>query len=164
MHNFNQLDSENKVTYHHQLSACATSLGGKNFFLKMIEDIRCSKPHPIMSKGLRFHFSHGTISWNKVIFQDKFTLLTTARTNESKQNNLLPDKSDKSYKKILNLTRALRPITFTFKPKNSADGDGFSIEVFDIIDEHTTRLNPLFDAIFFCSIDTLKKILSYKTN
>jgi len=31
-----------------------------------------------------------------------------------------------------------------------------------VIDEKTTKLNPVFDALFFCSVETVKKILNFK--
>ncbi len=162
MCDFNTLDDDAKKRYHHQLLECATALGGKNFFLNMLEAIRKTKPHPLMAKQCEFRFSHGSIRWDKVIFQDKLTLLSKVRIQESKQGNLLPKQSHQSYKKVLNLVRTLQPITFHVKPKQRKDGDGFSMKALDMINDNTTRLNPLFDAIFFCSIDTVKKILSYQ--
>jgi hypothetical protein len=96
-----------------------------------------------------------------VIFNDKLQLLLKARVNESKQNNLLPSPKEKSYKKILNVVRTLKPIVFHVHPANKEDGYGFFFQAFDIIDENTTKLNPIFDALFFCSVDTVKKVLNY---
>ncbi len=162
MRDFNHLDTAAKTDYHHQLLNCATALGGKNFFLHMLEAIRKTKPHPLMAKSCEFHFSHGSIRWDKVIFQDKLTLLGNVRIRESKQGNLLPKQQHETYKKVRNLVRTLHPITFRVKPKQRKDGDGFSMKAFDVIDEHTTQLNPIFDAVFFCSIETVKKILAYQ--
>jgi hypothetical protein len=39
---------------------------------------------------------------------------------------------------------------------------GFFFQPFDVIDENTTKLNPVFDALFFCSVDTVKRILNYE--
>ena len=109
-----------------------------------------------------FHDELGTISWNKVIFQDKLQFLLKARINESKQNNFLPSSNEKNYKKILNIVRTLKPVVFHVKPTRKEDGAGFFFQPFDVIDEHTVKLNPLFDALFFCSIDTVKKVLNYE--
>jgi hypothetical protein len=85
-----------------------------------------------------------------------------ARVDEEKNGNFLPKKDDKAYKNVLNLVRALNPIEFEAQPKNLKDGDGFKLHAFDIVDENTTRLNPVFDAVFFCSVDTVKKVLAYE--
>jgi len=162
MCDFNNLDDAAKQAYHEQLTAAADALGGQNYFLQLLEAIRKTKPHPLVAKNSEFKFSRGAVYWDKVIFHDKITLLLKVRIKESERGNLLPEKNDSSYKKVLNLVRTLKPITFDVKPKNLKDGDGFRMQAFDIIDENTTRLNPLFDGIFFCSIDTVKKVLNYE--
>lgn len=161
MCDFNTLSDEEKKLHHEKLLHCANNFGGKNFFLHLLEAIRETKPHPLVSTNTSFHIELGSITWDKVIFNEKLQLLLKARVNESKQNNLLPEVDAKNYKKILNLLRTLRPIVFHVKPANKEDGHGFFFQPFDIIDENTTKLNPLFDALFFCSIDTVKKVLNY---
>ncbi|MCH9813343.1 MAG: hypothetical protein K0U47_05300 [Epsilonproteobacteria bacterium] len=162
MCDFNNLDDSAKQAYHEQLSKHAQAFGGNNAFLQLIEAIRQTKPHPLIAKECEFRLSLGTIKWQKVIFKDKLTLLMQERIHESKRGNFLPPKEEKSYKNVLNLVRTLKPIEFRVQRKNRQDGEGFSIHAFDIIDENTTKLNPLFDALFFCAIDTVKKVLSYK--
>ena len=103
----------------------------------------------------------GTIKWNKVIFNDTLQLLLKARVNEGKQGNFLPKSDEKNYKKILNVVRTLKPIVFHVKPAQKEDGAGFFFQPFDTIDEEKTKLNPVFDALFFSSIETVKKILNY---
>jgi len=161
MCDFNNLDENEKEKYHKMLNECAESFGGVNFFLQLLEGIRKQKPHPLTAKHSEFKFSRGHIRWEKVIFKDKLTLLLKVRVNESKNGNLLPSKDDKNYKNVMNLIRTLNPIEFVVTPKNLNDGEGFSFHAFDKIDEETTRLNPIFDAMFFCSVDTIKKVLSY---
>lgn len=161
MCDFNNLDDAAKAAYHNQLTKCADAFGGTNFFLQLLEAIRKTKPHPLMAKHCEFRFSRGMVKWEKVIFKDKFTLLTKIRVNENEDGNLLPAEDDASYKKVLNLLRTLQPIEFTVTPKNNNDGPGFSVHAFDIVDKKTTRMNPVFDALFFCSVDTIKKVLSY---
>ena len=161
MCDFNALDDAAKKAYHEQLTACADAFGGTNFFLQLLEAIRKTKPHPLMAKNCEFRFSRGNITWNKVIFKDKITLFMQTRTGESERGNFLPDADDKSYKKVMNLVRTLAPIRFDVKPKNMKDGEGFQVEPFDRIDETTTRISPLFDILFFCSVDTAKKVLAY---
>jgi hypothetical protein len=161
MCDFHNLNDEEKQLHHEKLLDCANRFGGKNFFLQLLEAIRETKPHPLTAGNSSFDIELGSIVWNKVIFNDKIQLLLKARVNESKQDNLLPNKDEKNYKKILNLVRTLRPIVFHVTPADATEGKGFFFQPFDMIDEHKTKLNPLFDAIFFCSIDTVKKALNY---
>jgi hypothetical protein len=162
MCDFNALTDEEKKLHHEKLLQCANNFGGKNFFLQLLEAIRETKPHPLMAGNSEFNIGLGTIKWNKVIFNDKLQLLLKARVNESKQNNLLPAKDEKNYKKILNVVRTLKPIVFHVRPAQKEDGPGFFFQPFDVIDENTTKLNPVFDALFFCSVDTVKKVLNYE--
>ena len=162
MCDFNNLNEESKAFHHKQLLACAESFGGVNFFLQLLEGIRKTKPHPLLANNSTFRFSRGTIKWNKVIFNDKLTLLLKVRVGENANNNLLPSKEDKSYKKVMNLLKTLGVIEFEIVPKNLNDGEGFTCKVFDKASEKVSTLNPIFDALFFCSVDTVKKILNYK--
>ncbi len=162
MCDFNSLSDEEKKLHHDKLLQCANNFGGKNFFLHLLEAIRETKPHPLIAANSEFDMELGSIKWNKVIFNDKLQLLIKARVNEGKQDNLLPGKEEKSFKKILNLVRALKPIVFHVKPANKEDGPGFYFQTFDVIDENKTKLDPLFDAVFFCSVANIKKVLNYE--
>jgi len=161
MCDFNNLDSAAKTAYHNQLLKCAEAFGGVNYFLQLLEGIRKSKPHPLTAKNSEFRFSRGIVKWEKVIFKDKLTLLTAIRVNENKDGNLIPSTDDKSFKKVMNLLRTIQPIEFLIMPKNNKDGEGFTFHAFDIVDKETTKINPIFDAVFFCSVDTIKKVLTY---
>lgn len=161
MCDFNILTDEEKKVHHEKLLKCANDFGGKNFFLHLLEAIRETKPHPLTSGSKKFEIDLGTISWNKVIFEDKLQLLLKARKKESEQDNLLPDKEEKSYKKVLNVVRTLKPIVFHVRPSDPKDGSGFFFQPFERIDENKTKLNPLFDAIFFCSVESVKQALNY---
>jgi len=162
MCDFNNLDDTQKLYYHQLLLNAAQKFGGKNLFLHLLEAVRQTKPHPLIAGNREFSVPElCTIQWNKVIFNDKLQLLLKARIKESQQNNLLPPKEDKSYKKVLNLVRTLKPIVFTVRPMHKEAGAGIIFQPFEIIDDETTKLNPLFDAIFFCSIETVKKVLNY---
>jgi hypothetical protein len=161
MCDFSSLSEEEKKFYHEKLLEYANNFGGTNYFLQLLEAIRDAKVHPLISPTLEFKMPLGSISWSKVIFNDKLQLLLKERLNESKQNNLLPSKDAKNYKKVLNLVRTLKPIVFKVQP-SSGETKEFYFQPFDIIDENTTKLNPIFDAIFFCSIATVKRVLSYK--
>ena len=162
MCDFSTLTDEEKKLHHEKLLQCANNFGGKNFFLQLLEAIRETKPHPLTSGNSEFKIELGTIKWNKVIFNDKLQLLIKARVNESKQDNFLPKPDEKNYKKILNVVRTLKPIVFHVKPVVKEDGPGFFFQPFDTADESKTKLNPVFDALFFCSVDTVKKVLNYE--
>jgi len=162
MCDFNTLTDEEKKLHHEKLLQCANNFGGKNFFLQLLEAIRETKPHPLTAGDSEFRIELGTIKWNKVIFNDKLQLLLKARVNESKQDNFLPNPDEKNYKKILNVVRTLKPIVFHVKPAVKEDGPGFFFQPFDAVDENKTKLNPVFDALFFCSVDTVKKVLNYE--
>ena len=162
MCDFNTLTDEEKKLHHEKLLDCANNFGGINFFLQLLEAIRETKPHPLANRNMAFDIELGSITWNKVVFNDKLQLLLKARKNESKQDNLLPAKDEKNYKKVLNVVRTLKPIVFRVTPANKEDGAGFFFQTFDVIDDEKTKLNPVFDAIFFSSVDTVKKVLNYK--
>ena len=159
MCDFNNLSDEEKSKYHQLLTDTANIFGGINNFLQLLEAIRDRKPHPIIASECLFRFSQGSITWGKVVFNDKLALLLKSRINESKQGNFLPHKDSKQYKKVLNLVRTLSPIVFEVTLK---DESSFSMHPFDKIDDDVTMLNPIFDAIFFCSVNTVKKILTYE--
>ncbi len=162
MCDFNNLSDEQKLLHHEQLLKCAEAFGGVNFFLQLLEGIRKAKPHPLSGKNSGFTFEYGSVKWNKVVFQDKVTLLMKTRITESEQGNLYPPEGSSAYKKVNNLIRTLSPIEFKIEPKYRKDGEGFSFKAFDKIDEKVTLLNPIFDAVFFCSIDTVKKVLNFR--
>lgn len=162
MCDFNNLTDEEKLLYHQKLLECAKNFGGKNFFLQLLEAIRETKPHPLTAANSEFNIGLGSIKWNKVIYNDKLQLLIQARIKESEQDNFLPYPDAKNYKKVLNVVRTLKPIVFHVQPALKEDGPGFFFQPFDTIDESKTKLNPIFDALFFCSIETVKKILNYK--
>jgi len=163
MCDFNTLTDEEKKQHHEKLLQCANNFGGKKFFLNLLEAIRETKPHPLTAGNSEFKIEEGAIKWNKVIFNDKLQLLLKARVKESEQDNLLPKKDEKNYKKILNVVRTLKPIVFHVKPADPQDGPGFFFQPFDVIDDNKTKLNPLFDAMFFCSVETVKKALNYES-
>ena len=162
MCDFNALTEEEKKRYHDELLESAMNFGGKNFFLQLLEAIRETRPHPLTARNCEFRIELGSVTWNKVIFNDKLQLLLKARINEGKQDNFLPGTDAKEYKKVLNVVRTLKPIVFHVKPVVKEDGPGFFFQPFDMIDEHKVKLNPLFDALFFCSVETVKRILNYE--
>ncbi len=159
MKDFNPLDLYSKETLHYKYSECAKAIGGKNYFLKLLEAIREAEPHPLMSKSCKFHFSLGSVRWSKPIFKEKLVLLQHIR-RVTKDGNIFPKKGTKSHKSIMNLLRMLHPITFQVHAKNKKDGQGFTFHAFDIINESTTRINPIFEAVFFSRVNQVKKLLN----
>jgi hypothetical protein len=162
MCDFHNLSDEEKLHYHKLLLTCATNFGGLNFFLQLIEALRDASSHPLCSRHQDFLFDLGTIRWGKVIFNDKVQFIEKMRKEKHENGNFLPNTESKDYKRTLNLIRTLSPITFSVRPSLREDGEGFDFKAFDIIDDKTTRINPIFDALFFCSVGMVKAILEYR--
>ena len=162
MFNFNNLSPEKKETLHQQLTTCANNFGGQNFFLQLCEEIREAKAHPLCSRHQDFLSEFGTIRWGKIIFNDKVQLIEKIRQNRKESANILPSQGDKSHKKVLNLVRTLAPLTFSVRPSLRDSGEGFDFPAFNQLDDKTITLNPIFEALFFANIETVKKILTYK--
>ncbi|MCK5855378.1 MAG: hypothetical protein KAG56_09160 [Sulfurovaceae bacterium] len=162
MCDFNNLTDEEKLQAHQLLLTTANKYGGVNFFLQLIESIRNAETHPLCSRHRDFLFEYGDVRWTKVIFNDKIQLIQKIRQENHTDKNFLPSKASKDYKRVLNLLRTLDPIVFSVRPALRDKGEGFDFPAFDKIDENTTHLNPLFDALFFCSMDMVKRILNYK--
>ena len=133
-----------------------------NSFLKLLETIKNTSPHPLISKSSLLRFPKGLIKWNKNVHRDNLTILSTrmnARTEENQ--NLMVSKEDKSYKNVVNMLRSLGPLNFTVAMNNESDGKGFTFKAFDIIDEDTTVMNPIFEIFFFCPVNVTKKVLNF---
>jgi len=160
MSHFQNLPENEKLELQEQLANLAQKFGGQNPFLNFLEDIRSTKPHPLISAYCDFKTKSASIYWEKVIFKDKLELLLKLRLTESQQDNLLPDPKQKGYKKALNLVKTLRPILFELETKESQEST--TIEPLIIYSKDKTKLNPLFDALFFLSVENVKRILSYK--
>ena len=160
MTDYNSLDDITKEDFRKQINDCAQSLGGKNYFLQLLEAIRAEHHHPLMAKDLSFRFKHGIVKWKKVIFKDKVQLLIKLLKNSEINSNLMPKNGDKNYKTTMNLLRTLGPMKFKIQPKNSNDGDGYILHPFDIIDENTSQINFMFDVVFFLPLYIVKKVFN----
>ena len=161
MCDFNNLSDEEKLHYHNLLLTSANNYGGKNFFLQLVETLRSSSPHPLISRHQDFLFDLGDVRWGKTIFNDKIELIKETRKQRSQEKSFLPNKEDKNYKRIFNAIRTLEPIMFSVRPKFRDDGEGFDFKAFETKEDIVT-LNPLFEALFFCSVDVVRKILNYE--
>ena len=158
MINYNSLNSDEKQDLKKQLSKHASLIGGKNHFLRLIEAIRLSRPHPLMAKEACFRFDKGNIRWEKVIFKEKVNLLITLIRDKDRNNNLMPKDGDRNYKTVMNLLRTIGPMKFEIRPKNSKDGDGFKLSPIEIIDKNTCEINFMFEILFFLPIQLIKKM------
>lgn len=159
---FHQLSDAEKILLRDQLLSYAAAIGGKNSFLKLLETIHRTSPHPLVSKTGLLRFPKGLIKWNKNVHRDNLSLLSTrlnARTDENQ--NLMASPEDKNCKNVTNMLRSLSPLTFTVAMNNEADGAGFSFKAFDIIDENTTVITPMFEIFFFCPVNVAKKLINF---
>ncbi len=162
MCDFNNLTDEQKQHFHTILMTAANNYGGLNFFLQLIEALRDNTPHPLTSSHQDFLFDLGDIRWGKTIFKDKVELIKETRLNRIQEESFLPLEDEKKHKKILNLIRTLEPITFSVRPSLRDDGEGFDFKAFNTNGKKQVTLTPLFEALFFCSVDTVKQILNHK--
>lgn len=139
------------------LNECAIAVGGKNFFLTLAETIRSTREGIIVGEKKQINYTNGTMTWNKTLHADNWRLLIESAKVRTKDGNILLPAEDKRHKNILNMIRTLKPLTFTVKPNNSEDGEGFSFAALEVIDNQTTRISPIFKAMFVMPIEVLKK-------
>lgn len=163
MCHFHQLPDAEKILLRDQLLTYAASIGGKNAFLKVLETIRHTSPHPLISKTPLLRFPKGLIKWNKSVHRDNLALLSLQMNLRNEENqNLMAPKEHKSHKNVTNMLRALGTLTFTVTMNSETDGKGFEFNAFDMPDEATTLVNPFFEIIFFCPVNITKKLLNFE--
>jgi len=136
----------------------AEIIGGKNFFLQMIEDIRSEKQSILLNKSCRANFSYGKISWTKSIFPETFTELLHSIRREDKLGDIFAELPPKNYKRVMNTVKTLKPITIDFQGENGT----FTIPIIDASTPKKSRFSMLFKIIFFYDFDFVKKSLNYK--
>ena len=143
----------------------AKNVGGNNFLLSLLEAMKTKKPHALCEKSSQIASNNTIIKWNKVVFKDKVDLLQSIldqhKTSQNQSLNILDELNEKKRKNIINMVRALTPIEFFVIPQNPNDGAGFSFKIFETISESEVTLNPIFSAMFFCSVDFTKKALKH---
>ena len=160
MIDYDSIGNDQKQAFKNQLIENATSLGGKNHFLSLIEAIRISGPNTLMAKDASFQSNKSLIKWNKVIYKDNVhPLMKIIQYNDSHQNLMLKE-GDHNYKEIKNLVRTISPIKFEVKPKNKKNGDGFIFNFIDIVNKDTCRLSFMFEVMFTLPIKLIKKIFN----
>ncbi|MEA3498363.1 MAG: hypothetical protein U9R16_04805 [Campylobacterota bacterium] len=155
---FNNLSNEEKLKIQKIVFNCMETIGGRNYFLGMIESVKEAKQHPLLNKTSKCHFQNGTIQWGKEIYKDKVVTLKNMLIASDKDNILDCDDA-KMKKNIINVVKTLGKIEFTIKTKET---EGFVFKPFNTIDENTVELDPLFQIIFFDSLNNTKRILDYK--
>ena len=145
---------------------CAKTVGGTNFFLGLIEAIKEKKPNALIESSCKVESKELNITWNKIIFKDKSDLLEEVlrshKSYEDQDFNILEDENQKKRKKILNMVKTLAPLEFRVSVKNSQEFAGFEFKVFESVDDDYVKINPVFAAIFFCSVEYTKKALKYQ--
>ncbi|MEA3513051.1 MAG: hypothetical protein U9R37_05565 [Campylobacterota bacterium] len=155
---FNNLSADEQINIQKIVLDCMEILGGRNYFLGMIEDIKESKQHPLLNKTGKCHFKHGTITWGKEIYKDKVEALKSLLINHQEEN-ILTVKNEKLNKDVKNTIKTLGKLNFLIEIK---DGNSFTFNPFKTINETDVELNPLFQIIFFDSLNNTKRILDYK--
>jgi adenine-specific DNA methylase len=167
MCNFNNQSEETKMLIHLFMEKAAQKVGGMNFLLGLIEAMRTKRPSPLMLKECQIASNNTIIKWNKVVFKDKVDvieqILVAHKEAQEKDFNILNEENKKKKKNITNMIRALSPIEFVVTPQNPNDGEGFSFQVFDVVDENNVKLNPIFVAMFFCTPEFTKRAIRYES-
>ena len=156
---FNNLTQEKRDILQQEILDTAMSMGGKSFFLQMINDIKSSSEHPLSHQSCDFRFMYGKIKWNKPIYKKTLNTLFKAIRYQEKEGVLLDKNFPKEYKSRLNMIKTLKPLEIIIKTQ---DCDAYSCKIFDIIDDDKTEVSTLFKVIFFYNIDFVKKILNNK--
>lgn len=157
---FNKLEKNIKEELHQEFTNYANILGGKNFFLKMIEDIRAEKPNPLLNKTGTFHTSKAKLTLSKSMFKDTYTTLFDSIRREERNGDMLDGIEPKEYKATMNMMRTLKNTKITVTSKES--DESFSFDILDTQEEKKTKVTFTFKAIFFYHLDEAKKALSYE--
>ena len=158
---FNKLDKNIKEELHQEFENYSNILGGKNAFLKLIEDIRAEKPNPLLNKTGTFHTPKVKVTLSKSMYKDTFAALFEAIRREEKKGDMLDGIAPKEYKATMNMMRALKVVTLTFESKGEEE-KSFTFPILDTREEKKTKVTFAFKAIFFYHLDEAKKVLSYK--
>ena len=159
---FNDLNLETKKQLNTQLTQYANNIGGMNFFLQMIEDIRDEKPSSLLNKTAVYHYKNGRISWGKSIYKDTLTLLFSAIRKEEKDGDMLNDLSPKAYKETMNMMRALKPVTITIASNDESAQNSFTFNILDSSEAKKTKIDLMFKIIYFYNIEFAKDALNFK--
>ena len=155
---FNNLSHDEKLEIQKIVIKCMNAVGGRNHFLGMIENVKESSQHPLLNKTAKYHFETGTISWGKQIFKEKIFALKNMFIQHT-DDNILTVKNEKLNKELRNCIKTMGKLEFIIQPK---EGDAFTFTPFHTISEENIEASPLFQIIFFDSLNNTKRILDYK--
>lgn len=155
---FNNLSHDEKQEIQKKVLEVLEVVGGKNHFLGLIEDVKESSQHPLMNKTGKYHFPNGTITWGKQIFKEKVVALKNMFIQHS-EDNILAIQNEKLQKEVQNSIKTLGKLNFVIETK---DGQKFEFQPFVTISETNVEVNPIFQVLFFDSINNTKRILDYK--
>ena len=158
---FTDLSAEEQEAFHEKLTECADKIGGRNFLLQLIEDVKREKDSPLASKEKHFSFSKGLIQWNKAIYQDTLDLLFTAILRVEREGDMMKGLKEKEKKRVENMLKTLAPVSLDIKPKNIKDGEGFSMSIIERVEGETSSVSLLFRTLFFYNTDFAKTALAY---
>ena len=158
---FNKLDEHTKKSLHEEFSNYAKLMGGENFFLNIVEEIRALKPSGLLNTSGTFHTKKAKISLNKAIYKETLSSLLDAIRKEEKDGDILDGLNPKEYKTTMNIIRTLKPVTITFVSKED-ENSSFTFSILDTSIEKKTKVTFAFKAIFFYHLDEIKKVLFYK--
>lgn len=159
---FNELPLDKKNQLHNEVLAYANSIGGINFFLQLIEDVKKEKINPLLNKTSIYNFSKGKMTWEKLIYKDTLTLLFNAMRKEEKDGDMIAGLNPKDYKLCMNMMRTLRPVKLYVNPRKEEDGEGFSFSILDTSEDKKTKVTVIFKMIFFYNTNFAKEVLSYE--
>lgn len=157
---FNKLEVSQKETLHNEFVNYSKILGGENFFLKTVEEIREQKLTPMLNESGVFHTSKCKITLSKTIYKETLSLLFDAIRREERTGDLLNEIAPKEYKSTMNMIRTLKPVTVRLEYKDT--GESFSFNILDNSVEKKTKVTFAFKAFFFYNLKELKKVLFYK--
>ena len=155
---FNNLSHEEKLETQKIVLKCMEVVGGRNHFLGMIESIKESAQHPLLNKTGKLHYSNGTISWGKQIFKEKVFALKDMFIKHQ-DDNILTINNEKLSKEIRNCLKTMGKLEFVITSKDDAE---FKFLPFKTISETNVETTPLFQIIFFDSLNNTKRIIDYK--
>ncbi|MBD3840757.1 MAG: hypothetical protein IE909_02520 [Campylobacterales bacterium] len=156
---FNHLSHDEKLDIQKELLKACDSVGGKNHFFQIIEDVKEASQHPLMNKTGKFHFKDGTITWKKEIFKEKVEFLKQIIKESDEENILGHIEKNKLKKQAINLAKTLVNLEFVVESKKY---DGFSFKAIKHFSDENIEIEPMFQLIFFESVNTAKKIFKYK--
>jgi len=155
---FNTLCHDDKLDIQKKLLNFVEQLGGLGVFYTLLDDTREPKQHPLLNKTAKLHFKYGTISWGKTIFKEKIdTIFSILKVVQD--DNLLNVEDQKLKKAILNSVKTIGNLIFTIELK---DKQPIEIKPFIKKSDDNIELDPIFQIVFFDSINNTKRILKYK--